>query len=92
MALITQNFMLIPSVALVLGFGHPGRRRKQFQIEKLHFCTFETSPLAALASLTKIPGDLGRPVQPSGLVLSVQKCNFQIQMPPVLPKGPKTKN
>ena len=38
LALVTQYFMLITNMTLVLGFGHPGRCRKQLLIEKLHFC------------------------------------------------------
>ena len=92
LALVTQYFMLITNMTLVLGFGHPGRRRKQFQIGKLHFCTFATSPLAALASLTKIPGDPGRPVQPSGLVPNMQKCNLRnFKCLLCFPKAPKPK-
>ena len=57
--------MLITNMTLVLGFG---QHRKQLQIGKLHFCTFATSPLAALACLVS-PGIFfsGRSRQPDRL-------------------------
>ena len=52
---------LNPKMAFLFGFGAPGRRRRDLQIGKLHYCTFSASPLAPLACLTKILGDQCKP-------------------------------
>ena len=73
-----KDFMLSSKITFFFGVGASGRRRKHLKIAKLYFFTLQASPLAALTCLTKIPGDPGRPVQSSGLVPNVQKCNFSI--------------
>ena len=70
-----QNLMLITKMASFRGFGTSGRHRRHLKMAKLYFCTFATSPLAAVACLTKIPGDQCKPVEPVGWL---QKCKNTI--------------
>ena len=62
-------------------FGASGRRRKCFKTAKLYFCTFATSPLAALACLVS-PGILsGKPVQPVSWSLTCKNTILQFSNP-----------
>ena len=83
-----QNFMLSSKITLLFCFGASGRRRKCLKIAKLYFCTFATSPLAALVCLTKFRETPGKPVQPVGwsqtcknTILQFSNTSYAFQKP-----------
>ena len=54
---LMQNFMMCSKITFFLGFGTSWRCREYFKITKLYYFTPTDRALAALACLTKIPGD-----------------------------------
>ena len=72
------------------------RLRKCLKIAKFYFCTFATSPLAALACPTKISGDQASLRRPR-LCSQWAGCKrakiviFNFKMLPMPPRSPKTK-
>ena len=85
--LVIQYLMLIMKIASFWGFGNPGRHKKHLKIGKLEFCTFVTSPLAALVSRNFCQA--GQCSQWAGRKgAKIQFCDFQ--MPPMPSKSPKS--